>query len=166
MKHNARSVTFSLTAANVNALDGTAITIATFPDDGVIRVPTRLEIRRNSGTAYTVTPGDYPRLRLQEGDVEDSYASGFSGGNFIRVYEGTVGSSSPRTWFQLKAEGFIDVATAQNRIAFPHNASREFKDNVTSLLIEYQGQAIASGTGTVEGTVFFDEYGVTLPMGR
>lgn len=163
---NDRSVTFSITAAEVNALDGTAKTLITFLDDGVIRVPERLEIRREAGTAYTITKGDYPLTPAVGGDYPDSYTEGFEGGNVLQIYEGTVNSSSPRVWFKVKVDGFLTATTKQDRVVFPNNALREYKDNVTSLLIEYRGRGIASGTGVVSGTVFFKEYAVTTPIGR
>lgn len=163
---NDRSVTFELTASNINALDGTAVALVTFPDDGVIRVPERLELRREAGTAYTLTKGNYPDKPPVSGDYFDSYTEGFESGNYLQFYEGTVGSSAPRVWFKVDAEGFLDVATNQDRITFPKLALKEFKDNVTSLLVEYRGRGISGGTGSVKGTLFFKEYGVTLPIGR
>jgi len=162
---NDRSVTFSISAATLNTADTTAVTLATFPDDGVVRVPDRLEIRREAGTAYTITLGAYPKPGLVEGDYPDSYSEGFRGGEFIQIYEGVTGSSSPRTWFQVKADGFLDSATEQDRIAFPQLASREFKKNVTSLILEIN-RSISGGTGSLVGTLFWKDYGVTVPIGR
>jgi len=163
---NEVQIVFSIPAASVNALDGTAVTLVTFPDDGNVRVPERLEIRREAGTAYTLTKGTQPLKPAVGGDYFDSYSEGFEGANILQVYEGTVGSSTPRAWFKVKADGLLDVATEQSRVVFPNNALKEFKDGVTSLKIEYRGQGIASGTGSLVGSLHLKEFGIVQPIGK
>jgi hypothetical protein len=162
---NDRSVTFEITATNMNLADSTDQTLVTFPDDGVIRVPDRIELKREAGTAYTIDIGAYPKSRLVDGDAPDSYEEGFGGGMFLKVYEGVVGAGGGRTWFLVDTEGFLDVATEQNRIAFPKLSAKSWNENVTSLKLRLSG-SVSGGTGSLKGTVFFKEYGITGPMGR
>jgi hypothetical protein len=159
------SVTFEITATNMNLADSTDQTLVTFPNDGRIRVPERIELRREAGTAYTISNPDGVDRKLVEGDVPDSYAEGFSGGLFLRVVEKLRNGGGGRTWFRVGLPGFIDVATEQDRVSFPNRNSRDFKPTVTSLILRLSG-AVSAGTGSVKGTIFFKEYGPTLPIGR
>jgi len=164
MKDNDRSVTFEITAANLNLADSTAQTLVTFPNDGVVRVPERIELRKEAGTAYTIVNPDPTNRYLVEGDAPDSYTDGFRGGLTIRVYEGVYGGGGGRTWFQVGIEGFLDESTEQSRIAFPNLNSKEFQPSVISLSLGLSG-IVSSGTGSLKGTVFFKEYGITTPIG-
>jgi len=164
MKDNDRSVTFEITAANLNLADTVNQTLATFPEDGVVRVPERIELRREAGTAYTIDIGSYPKPKLVDGDTADSYEEGFGGGMFIHVYADVIGGGGARTWFLVDSEGFLDSASEKSQIMFPKLSAKSWKDNVTSLKLRLNG-SVSGGTGSLKGTVFFKEYGITTPIG-
>lgn len=162
---NEGTVTFSISATQLNALDSTKQTLVTFADDGVIRVPRRLELRRNAGTAYSITLGNRPKSKARDGDYFDTAAEGHQGGANLFVEVTSQNDSFHRMWFDVDTEGFLDVATEQSRVVLPRTESRVYKDGAKDVKLGIKS-SIASGTGSLEGTLFFDEYRLTMPMAR
>ena len=163
---NEGTVTFTITAAQLNALDSTKQTLVTFADDGVVRVPKRLELRRNPGTAYTIAAGEYPKKKPgRDGDYYDTAAGANQGGSSMFVEVTSQNDSFHRMWFEVDTDGFLDATTIQNRVVFPQVESGEYKSGAKAVKLGIR-TTISGGTGTLEGTLFFDEYRLTMPMAR
>lgn len=130
-------VQFSLTAAEVNVIDTTATfkTLKTLlTNTNIARVPVRLEITKEAGTAYTVGAG----CRIQ-----------------IKDNNGAV-------LFDFPAAGFLDQATAEGRVVMGSTAGKAFKDGGATSFVMSATASLASGTGAVKGRLYFDEFQVVF----
>ena len=155
-------VPFEITATNLNLADTTLQTIQTFPDDGLIRIPTRLELRRDAGTAYALTFQGGRRAGQRKTETfqreVDSYTAIFSQGAFL-VIESKDDDDRSRPHMFIPIEGFLDVATAQTRLVFPLVDNHVFRAGATSFTLRSL-VGLASGTGSLFGRLYFDEYTV------
>jgi hypothetical protein len=177
---------FSLTADEVNALDGTAVTIASFSDDDspLIRVPVRIEISKDAGTAYAVTynlPGQdsyddllggVDRRKVEEGPNNNppftrrshdyvgqtiAAASGEAEGRRGAKAYLLVRDENSRILFRIPADTLLQTAAFNSVVVFPDFNGAAFRKGRNTFSI-ISNVAIASGTGSVAGRIFFEEY--------
>ena len=155
-------VPFSLTATQVNALGATPITLISFANDRRVRIPTRLELIKESGTAYTITVTGETFLPVaQSGQrVPDSYAGFFAGGAFL-VLEAVDENGSGRPYAFVPETGFLSVASEQTRLIVPEIDGQAFRTGAVSFAIR-SSAVLSSGTGGLRGRLYFDEY----PLGN
>ena len=155
-------IPFEITATNLNLADTSLQTIHSFPNDGFIRVPTRLELKRDAGTAYTLSyPGGKKSGQRKVENFQrevDSYTAIFSGGPFL-VIESKDDDDRSRPHIFIPEEGLLDVATAQTRLVFPLRDNHVFRAGATSFTLRSLA-GLASGTGSLFGRFYFDEYTV------
>jgi hypothetical protein len=159
--HSKSLIPFTVTAANLNLADTTPYTItATLgSNSGLIRVPTRLELTKAAGTAYSLSNISPKPRRESRMDTVDSLNQLFLGGGDL-IVEARDSAGRVRPFFFVPAEGFLDQATEQSRVVLPFTDGAWFKkaDHLTFRL--RIGCNIASGTGSLKGRLYFDEYSV------
>lgn len=161
---NSGSLAFTILAADVNTLDTTPVTIETFrTNTGLIRIPTRLELVKAAGTAYTI---ENPKEELRYGAKVllpppfGSYSDNFDGGSFLVIRD-----NNGIVFFRVPLQGFLDSASEQIRVSFAALPSGTFKPGSTStdreaFTLEAQLTVKTSGgTGSLKGRIYFDEYG-------
>ena len=152
---------FTIAAADVLTLDGTAVEIASFPDnDNVVRVPVRLEIGKEAGTAYDITYNASFPLARPVADIEGDFGSkgfitsGIGGGAYLVVRD-----DYGRPFFHVPADLLLATAAVSQFVAFPNlNGVALAPGRNTFSVIANVG--IATGTGDITGRLYFDEYPV------
>ena len=154
---------FTLTAAYLNGSDtgDQALTLTWPTNSQVIRVPRRLELTRNAGTAYTLGSAS-PSFREDKLRQAGNYADFFSGGKFLVFRddgEGNYGTYGYRAFFYVPMENFLDQASSKSVVVFPYLDGQTFKPGATSYKI-HTTCSISGGTGTLSGVLYFDEYPV------
>ena len=148
---------FEIGATALNLADTTSVTLIDFPDDGLVRVPTRLELRRAAGDAYVLTGEKRSTRALQNFQTTiDSYSTLFQGGSRL-VVESQDELGRGRSHIFVPIEGFLDVATEQKLIAFARADGHVFKSGATSFVLRLT-TSIASGTGSLFGRLYFDVF--------
>jgi hypothetical protein len=176
--------TFTLTADQTNALETTAVTLFEFGDStALIRVPTRIELVKESGTAYAITrtlPGQILSLAADgagrgaqapnrgpsnsvftaPGVRNRSYLNGNSTDEAEAARDGEaflfVRDDYSRVLFSIPA-AFLQSAARTNVVAFPALSGAAFRDGRNSFSI-ISNVALASGVGSLSGRIYFDEY--------
>jgi hypothetical protein len=155
-------VPFEIDEDDVNTLDGTAVTLATITaDDAIAYVPSRLEIWRKAGTAYTVTktlaansytantladdePLEEPVLRRRELIV---YSTDDLGAD-----------TRDEVFFRIPVDYFLDRADANGLVVFPEGGLAVHTGDITLKIESLIG--LVSGTGDLQGRVYFEQYQV------
>jgi len=149
--------TFEIGATALNLADTTSVTLIDFPNDGMIRVPTRLELRRAAGDAYALS-GERRSTRTVQNfqTTVDSYTSLFQGGPYLVVEsKDDLGRDRPHIFVPL--EGLLDNASEQKIIAFPRVDGHVFRSGATRFILRLTS-TVASGTGSLFGRLYFDVY--------
>jgi hypothetical protein len=157
--YNSASIPFTITATNVSLADKTRQTIVTFPEDNlIVRVPTHVELYKEAGTAYTITGNTSaePNNRQASGFLHappfGSYSDLFSGSKSIFII-----NNNTTIFFAIPMQGFLDVATEQRRFCFASLSGGTYKPMVTGFYLR-MGCTIDSGTGSLIGRLYYDEY--------
>lgn len=130
------SIPFTLTAAQVDTLDTTAVTIATLTNNSqIVRVPDHLVLSIGSGDAYT--SGADTRLEVYDDD-------------------GSI-------WFAVGVTGFLTGGAAAYRVALPTSMAKAFAGGNYIIYIR-ASNTVAKGTASssLKGEVYFNEYVGTL----
>ena len=151
-------VPFTIDEDEVNTLDTVPVSLGTVSGaSSLVRVPTRIELRRKAGTAYAVT-----RLS-QSGDVANT------------KYEEFFPVLTERTWdvpalvvrevndagypvrriFSIPID-FLTETSATGVVAFPVGGLTFDQGDITLEIAS--GVGLSGGTGDLEGRVYFDEY--------
>lgn len=157
--HESVMIPFTITATNLNLADTSPQTIITFADDNLIKIPTRLELSREAGTAYTLTAPAYKNQRVENfQQTIDTYSAMFAGGSYL-VIEAVDDDGRGRPFFFVPALGFLDSASNQRRLSFPVINGDTFRTGATKFRLRLTVNA-ASGTGSLLGRLYFDKYSI------
>ena len=159
--HSKSIIPFTVTAANLNLADTTPYTInATLASNSsLIRVPTHLELTKAAGTAYTLSNIQKKARYEQKSDRVDNLTQWLAGqGDLIVEARDSAGRTRP--FFFVPVEGFLDQATEQSRLVFPFTDGAWFNKHDYLTFRLRVGCNIASGTGSLKGRLYFDEYAV------
>ena len=160
---NSLIVPFTITAANLNLADQADQAIITFTsNDRLVRIPVRLELRKEAGTAYTLAPlgisdeiGAFRFKNSQRPDpLTGSYSDLFSGNQYLIVKD-----NLGQPFFKVPAVGFLDQATAQNRVAIADVSGYTLKSGASSFSLRV-GVGISGGTGSLSGRLYLEEAAV------
>lgn len=150
---------FTVASADVLTLDGTAVTIAEFPEnDNVVRVPVRLEIQKGAGTAYTMTynaafPLAVPAVDLEGNfDPKENLTSGVGGGAYLIIRD-----EDGRPFFYVPADLLLANAAGSKLVAFPNLNGVALRPGRNTFSL-FSSVPIADGTGDITGRLYFDEY--------
>lgn len=148
---------FTITAAQLNAADTADQTILTLPTNSrMVRVPTRLEVQRAAGTAYTLAPIHFHREEDHRNTADDFY----KGGAFLSIRSVyTQGSRSvPQDeLFYIPMEGILDQASAVQFVSLPLTDGKTFRTGAVSFALR-ASCPISGGTGSLTCRLYFDEY--------
>lgn len=155
-------VPFTVSETNLNLSDTADQTIISLSsNDRMIRIPVRLELRKEAGTAYTLSPlgmEDHTSGRfkksLRPDPLTGSYSDLFSGNQYLIVKD-----NLGQPFFQVPAVGFLDQATAQNRVSIADTAGYTLKPGASSFSLRL-GVSISGGTGTLSGRLYLEEVAV------
>lgn len=151
---------FTITADQLNAADTADQTVLTLTTNSrVVRVPTRLEIYRASGTAYSLT-GRYGPPEPEPRNSADNF---HRGGKFLvirSVYDAGEHSAPQDDLFYIPMGGLLDQTSAVKMLAMPLLDGKTFRPGASSFVLR-STCAIASGTGSLTCRLFFDE--IALP---
>jgi len=158
-------MTFTVSATNMNLADTVPYTIATIADStsDFVKVPVRLELQKDAGTAYTITDPDNGREGIRGRVLGEkyfdpqNYASQFGGGDFL-IVEGADDKNRAVAYFYVPLDGFLNSAAVQKRLVFANTAGMTFGRPVPTKFRLRVSRNIASGTGSLRGRLFFDEY--------
>jgi len=158
-------MTFTVSATNVNLADTVPYTVATIQNStsDFIKVPVRLELQKDAGTAYSITtptwPNENPRSRVLGEKYFDpqNYASQFGGGEFL-IVEGADDKNRAVAYFYVPLDGFLNSSAEQKRLSFPNTSGMTFGRPVPTKFRLRLSRNVASGTGSLRGRLFFDEY--------
>jgi len=150
---------FTITAANLNLADTTPYNIVTFASNNQIQIPSRLEIAKQAGTAYTLTTPQYVNRRVEFfGQAVDNYAAEFQGGSYA-IVEAVDSAGRGRPFFFIPLIGFLDSASEQRRLVLPLLNGPTFSTGLVTFRIRSTVN-VASGTGSLLGRLYYDEYTV------
>ena len=154
-------IPFTITATNLNLADTTEQTIVNFPSDNRIRVPIRLELLKEAGTAYTISEAGGFRVDSVDGNTTDSYTDLFRGGAFVTVIstarENESSQSQGVAFFYVPMVGFLDQTGIERRLALASVRPRVFRTGATKMKLRLTAN-VASGTGSLHGRLYYDEY--------
>lgn len=158
-----RVIPFTVSATELAALAVTPKTLFSFPEDGLIRVITRVELKKDAGTAYTLTTTDAesntpdgPARVFPFRDTVDSYTAGFGQGAFLQ-FEMRESNGAGRAFLIVPEAGFLDQTTEQTRLAFPVLDNLILRPRLYYLTLA-STTVLASGTGSLNGRVYYEEY--------
>ena len=157
-------IPFTLTAAQVNTLDTSPVSIVTGLESTLIYEPKKLILKKNAGTAYALTasvhPGDAPRGVVVGDSDSTSIEFSFNSGLVVSEVQRESGSLfSERPVFYVPSDGFLNSARAQSRIALPYLSARVFQPGTQRFRIRLL-DSIASGTGSLEGWLCFEQHSI------
>lgn len=165
------AVKFSVSAANLNLADTTPyVFFDPYVNTRMVRVPTRLELKRNAGTAYTVAnvqPSQSQGVGSRDHPIKadlDSYTVGFGGGQWVLI-EGvtdlTTGNAVTaryeNTFFAIPIINFLDKTTEKSIVVFPFLDGRIFNPGDLKFRLRTTCN-ISGGTGSLDGILYFTEY--------
>ena len=155
-------IPFTLTNAQVLTLDTTSVTLATFDGSSrLVRVPTRLTIRKDEDTAafaltrnlpYNLAGGDDAPVDRHL-DADKSYRYAVEGGDAFLVVCETDG----RPLFFIPADYLLQTVNEVNVVALPQTAGVVFKPGQTTYYIR-STVPIATGTVGLSGNLYFEEF--------
>lgn len=153
---------FTITATNVNLADSSPYTIHTFrADTNIIRVPVRLELQKDEGTAYTlsnISENTLDKRSIERRqDTVDTLAAGYHGGAFV-VVESCTNRNETRPFFWVPAKGFLDQTQAEKRLALPVLSGAWFRPGQEVTFRLRVTCTIASGTGSLQGRLYYEEF--------
>jgi hypothetical protein len=148
---------FTITAAQLNAADTADQSVLTLPSNSrLVRVPTRLEVQRAAGTAYTLTEFYKHREEDHRNTADDFY----KGGQFLvirSVYTQGSRNIPQDNLFYIPLHNILDQASAVQFVSLPLTNGKTFRTGAESFVLR-STCAIASGTGALTCKLYFDEF--------
>lgn len=155
-------IPFSVSATNLNLADSTPYTIHSLnrTDSNILMVPTMLKLRKKTGAAYALSNIKdetlSSRLIERRQDTVDSMTSLYHGGAFV-VVEQATNKNVTRPFFWVPAEGFLDQTQEERRLVYPMTNGMWLRPGQEAAWRLRVTCTIASGTGNLDGELFFDE---------
>ena len=153
-------IPFEVSAADLNLADTAGYTLYSFSSSNLLKVPIRLELCKDAGTAYTVTAPQYVVRKVEYFQASvDNYAEQFQGGSFL-IVESRDAQGRSKPLFVTPLTGFLDSASEERRLVFPCCVGDTYRAGATSIVLRTTVN-VASGTGSLKGRLYIDE----LPIG-
>jgi hypothetical protein len=148
---------FTLTADQLNAIDGTPVTLASITTvPNVVFVPRRLELRRNAGDAYAIAP--LPG-RILEFDPDECLVAPVPSGNDL-IVQRVDGNGLYRDVLFRVPVGLL-LTTAQKGLVVLPEKLNWFESGTTTMVIRSAGIGVSGGSGSVEGWLVLER----VPLG-
>lgn len=157
------TVPFTVSSASILTLNTVPVAIATFGGDDRIRVPARLEINKPaSSTAYAITyvqpyadptsRGVAPTLDENGNYTREYYKTTFGGGAYLIIRD-----DYGHPFFWIPADALLQTTARSSFVCLPSLDGQAFQPG-RNVFYMTSGVPIATGTGTLNGTLFFEEY--------
>lgn len=156
-------IPFTLTAAQVNTLDTSPVSIVSSMKSNYVYIPKRLVLKKNSGTGYTLAAPaltEIPRTDRVEGFFNTADEFAFTDSLVVSETLRESGTKfSERPIFAVKVDTFLSSSAEKTLVALPISDQRVFQPGSTRYRIRLMS-GVSGGTGSLEGWLYLDEFAI------